>query len=65
MFSDAAGQEKGAKMLTDWYDKWRPQNRPENYDVKSSIFLPQHGKGYSVVGTDSLATIWHQWRSWT
>ena len=26
-----------------------PQNRPENYDVKSWIFLPQHGNGYSVV----------------
>ena len=40
------------------------QNRPENYEVKSWIFLPQHGNGYSVVDTDSLETIWHQWRPW-
>ncbi len=79
-FSDATAQEKGAKMLTEWYDKGGPQNRPENYDVKSWIFLPQHGpenydvkswiflpqhgNGYSVVDTDSLETIWRQWRPW-
>ena len=63
-FSDAAAQEKGAKMLTEWYDKGGQQNRPENYDVKSWIFLPQHGNGYSVVDTDSLETIWRQWRPW-
>ncbi len=50
-------------MLTEWYDKGGPQNRPDNYDVKSWIFLPQHGNGYSVVDTDSLETIWRQWRS--
>ena len=48
-FSDANAQEKGAKMLTEWYDKGGPQNRPEGYDVKSRIFLPQHGNDYSVV----------------
>ena len=25
-FSDATAQEKGAKMLTEWYDKGGPQN---------------------------------------
>ena len=63
-FSDATAQEKGAKMLTEWYDKGGPQNRPKNYDVKSWIFLPQHGNGYSVVNADSLETIWRQWRPW-
>ena len=63
-FTDANAQEKGAKMLTEWYYKGGPQNRPDNYDVKSWIFLPQHGKGYSVVDTDSLETIWRQWRPW-
>ena len=63
-FSDANAQEKGAKMLTEWYDKGGPQNRPEGYDVRSWIFLPQHGKGYSVVNADSLETIWRQWRPW-
>ena len=28
-FTDANAQEKGAKMLTEWYDKGGPQNRPE------------------------------------
>ena len=36
-------------MLKEWYYKGGPQNRPEGYDVKSWIFLPQHGNGYSVV----------------
>ena len=27
-FSDAAAQEKGAKMLIEWYDKGGPQNSP-------------------------------------
>ena len=63
-FSDASSQEKGAKMLTECYDKERPQNRSEGYDVKSWIFLPQHGKGYSLVNDDSLETIWRQWRPW-
>ena len=53
-FSDAIAQEKGAKMLTEWYDKGGPQNRPEGYEVKSWIFLPQHGNGFSVVDADSL-----------
>ena len=51
-FNDAAAQEKGSKMLKEWYDKGGPQNRPEGYDVKSWIFLPQHGNGYSVVDAD-------------
>ena len=45
-FSDSTAQENGAKMLTEWYDKVGPQNRPEGYDVKSWIFLSQHGNGY-------------------
>ena len=53
-FNDAKGQDKGSKMLKEWYDKGGPQNRSECYDVKSSIFLPQHGNGYSVVDVDSL-----------
>ena len=39
-------------------------NRPEGYEVKSWIFLPQHGNGYSVVDADSLETIWKQWSPW-
>ena len=60
-FTDANAQDKGSKMLKEWYDKGGPQNRPEGYDVKSWIFLPQHGNGYSVVDADSLETIWRQW----
>jgi hypothetical protein len=41
-------------MLKECYDKGGPQNRPEGYDVKSWIFLPQHGNGYSVVDANSL-----------
>ena len=48
-------------MLKELYDKGGPQNRPKGYDVKSWIFLPQHGNGYSVVNADSLETIWKQW----
>ena len=55
-FTDANAQDKGSKMLKEWYDKGGPQNRPEGYDVKSWIFLPQHGSGYSVVDSDSLET---------
>ena len=36
-FTDANSQDKGAKMLKEWYDKGGPQNRPEDYDVKSWI----------------------------
>ena len=45
-------------MLKEWYNKGGPQNRPKGYNVKSWIFLPQHGNGYSVVDADSLETIW-------
>ena len=38
-----------------------PQNRPKGYDVKSWIFLPQHGNGYSVVDADFLETFWKKW----
>ena len=48
-FNDANAQDKGSKMLKEWYDKGGPQNRPEGYDVKSWIFLPQHGNGYSCL----------------
>ena len=61
-FNDAAAQERGSKMLKEWYLNGGPQNRPEGYDVKSWIFLPQHGNGYSVVDADSLETIWQQWQ---
>tara|TARA_B100000886_G_C20091742_1_gene354172 strand:- start:167 stop:322 length:156 start_codon:yes stop_codon:yes gene_type:complete len=27
-------------------------------------FLPQSGKSYSMVNTDSLETIWQQWKPW-
>ena len=57
-FTDANAQDRGSKMLKEWYEKGGPQNRPEGYDVKSWIFLPQHGNGYSVVDADSLETIW-------
>ena len=63
-FSDANAQEKVAKMLTEWYEKGVPQNRPKNYDVKSWVFLTQHWNGYSMVDTDSLETIWSLWRPW-
>jgi len=63
-FSDARAQEKGAKMLTEWYDKGWPQNRLEGFDVKSWIFLPQHGNGYSVVSADYLEKIWRKWKLW-
>ena len=56
-FSDAAAQGKWSKMLTEWNDKGGPQNRPDNYFVKSWICLPQLGNGYSVEDTDSLETI--------
>ena len=63
-FYNASSQDEGAEMLLDWYDKGGPSNRPEGYNVKSWIFLPQNGSGYSVVSTDSLETIWRQWRPW-
>ena len=63
-FSDANAQERGAQMLTKWYDEGGPQNRPEGYDVKSWIFLPQHGNGYFEVNVNSLETIWRQWQPW-
>ena len=59
-FNDANAQDKGSKMLNEWYDKGGPQNRPECYAVKSRIFLPQPGSGYSAVDADSLETIWRQ-----
>ena len=57
-FTNANTQQKGAKMLKEWYDKGGPQNRPNFYYVKSWIFILQHGNGYSVVHADSLETIW-------
>ena len=39
-------------MLKEWCDKEGAKNRPEDYDVKSWIFLPQNGNGYSVVDAD-------------
>ena len=63
-FTDAGAQNNWSKMPKEWHDKGGPQNRPEGYDVKSWIFLPQHGNGYSVVDADSLETIWKQWSPW-
>ena len=63
-FYDAESQDKGADMLIEWYEKGGPNNRPEGYEVFSWIFLPQNGSGYSVVNTNSLETIWRQWRPW-
>ena len=51
-------------MLREWYDKGGSQNRPEGYEVKSWIFLPQYGNGYSVVDADSLEIILKQWSPW-
>ena len=33
-------------------------------DLKSWIFLPQHGQSYSVLDAYSLETIRKQWRPW-
>ena len=44
-FTDANAQDKGSKILNEWCDKGGSQNRPDDYDVKSWIFLPQHGNG--------------------
>ena len=34
-FTDANAQEKGVKMLKEWYDKGGAKNRPEGFEVKS------------------------------
>ena len=47
-----------------WYESGGPQNRPENYEVHSWIFMVQNGIGHSVVSADSLETIWKQWHPW-
>tara|TARA_Y100000994_G_C15357944_1_gene303568 strand:+ start:136 stop:315 length:180 start_codon:yes stop_codon:yes gene_type:complete len=51
-------------MLKEWHDKGGPKNRIGGCDVQSWIFLPQYGKGYSVVDSDSLETIWRQLQTW-
>ena len=51
-------------MLAEWCYKGGLQNRPEGYDVKFWIFLPQHGNGYFVKNADSLDIIWRKWRPW-
>ena len=56
-FNNANSQEKGSKMLKEWYDNGGPKNRPEGYEVKSWIFLSQNGNGYSVEDADSLENI--------
>ena len=63
-FTDANAQEKGSKMLKEWYDKGGPQNRPDGYDVKSWIFLLKQGNSHSAVNVDFLESILHQWRPW-
>ena len=57
-FNDANAQDKGSKMLKEWYEKGGPQNRSESYVIKSWIFLTQHGNGSSVIDADSLETFW-------
>ena len=63
-FTDGEDQEEGAEMLINWYESGGPQNRPENYEVHSWIFMVQNGIGHSVVSADSLETIWKQWHPW-
>ena len=48
-FTDGEDQEEGAEMLINWYESGGPQNRPENYEVHSWIFMVQNGIGHSVV----------------
>ena len=55
-FTDGEDQEEGAEMLINWYESGGPQNRPENYEVHSWIFMVQNGIGHSVVSADSLET---------
>ena len=52
-FTDGEDQEEGAEMLINWYESGGPQNRPENYEVHSWIFMVQNGIGHSVVSADS------------
>ena len=40
-FTDGEDQEEGAEMLINWYESGGPQNRPENYEVHSWIFMVQ------------------------
>ena len=63
-FNDSNSQEKVSKMLKKLYDNGGLQKIPKSYELKSRIFLPQHGNGYSVLDTDSLETIWRQWQPW-
>ena len=63
-FSDATAQEKGLKMLTQWYDKGGSQIRPEDYFDKSWIFSSQHCNGYSVVNADFIQIIWQKSPPW-
>ena len=63
-FTDGEDQEEGGEMLLNWYESGGPQNRPENYEVHSWIFMVQNGIGHSVVSADSLETIWKQWHPW-
>ena len=53
-FTDGEDQEEGAEMLINWYESGGPQNRPENYEVHSWIFMVQNGIGHSVVSADCL-----------
>ena len=63
-FADGEDLEEGGEMLINWYESGGPQNRPENYEVHSWIFMIQNGIGHSVVSADSLETIWKQWHPW-
>ena len=42
-FTDGEDQEEGAEMLINWYESGGPQNRPENHEVHSWIFMDIHG----------------------
>ena len=63
-FNDGEDQEVGGEMLVKWYESGGVENRPENYEVHSWVFMINNGCGHCVVRTDSLETIWKLWHPW-
>ena len=63
-FNDGEDQEIGGDMLVEWYETGGVENRPENYEVLSWVFMIQNGTGHCVVRSDSLDTIWKLWYPW-
>ena len=49
-FTDGEDQEEGAEMLINWYESGGPQNRPENYEVHSWIFMVQRATSKNIYG---------------